>query len=363
MDILASPVSIGGLTLKNRLVFAPTSLGMDPERALAFLTRIAQGGTGLIILGDVSVIDGGFGYSVCRPADLDFFARLLEIAHRYDARVAAQLFVSDNPPGPRSAPQGGGRPAPEEALRLRNQAVSRYITDMPVADIDFLVESFGKAAVLLRQMGFDLVQIHGDRMCGAFLSPLLNRRTDEYGDGVENRTLFLRRCIGAVRRAEPGLPVDLKLPVRQQSPHYGNGGLAADELADAIPLIEQAGPDSYHVALADHGALRDTIPDANHPYFQQEGCFLPYVDALRPHTQKPICGVGRLQTPAFIRRQLESGRIQLAALCRQLIADPDWPSKALTGEEGQLRRCLYCNADCVGGLMRREGVHCIFDRE
>lgn len=362
MDILASPVSIGGLTLKNRLVFAPTSLGMNPERALDMLTRIAQGGVGLIILGDVSVVNGGFGYSVCRPADLDFFARLLEAAHRCGARVAAQLFVSDNPPCPRSAPAGGARPSPDEALRLRNEAVSRYITGLPACDIDSIVESFGKAASLLRHMGFDLMQIHGDRMCGGFLSLLLNRRIDEYGGSVENRTRFLRRCIEAVRRAEPGLPVDLKLPLRQQSPHYGNGGLLADELAEAMPLIEQAGPDSYHVTLADHGALRDTIPDASHPYFQEEGCFLPYADALRPYTQKPICGVGRLQTPGFIRRQLESGRIQLAALCRQLIADPDWPAKALAGDEGRIRHCLYCNADCVGGLMRREGVHCVYER-
>ena len=66
MDLLATPVAVGGLTLKNPIVFAPTSLGMPPKQALAKLTRIAQGGAGLIILGDVSTIEGGFGYSVCR---------------------------------------------------------------------------------------------------------------------------------------------------------------------------------------------------------------------------------------------------------------------------------------------------------
>ncbi len=358
MDLLATPVTVGGLTLKNPIVFAPTSLGMPPKQALAKLTRIAQGGAGLIILGDVSTIEGGFGYSVCRQSDLDFFHRLLKAVRPMGAKVSAQLFISGNPPG-LSKPVGL---SPEEARARRNQAIRDFVTEMPQSQMENWIDSFGKGAAVCQEIGFDMIQIHGDQLCGAFLSPLFNRREDEYGGDVQGRTLFLRRCIQAAQKAAPGLTIDLKLPVRQENPRYGNGGLRKDELPQAIPLIEQAGPDCYHITLANHGALSDTVPPTNHPYFQQEGCFLPFADMVRPYTQKPICGVGKLQTPDFIRQQLQSGRIQLAAMSRQLIADPDWPLKAL-GRETEIRRCVYCNADCLGGMTRRQGVHCIYDDE
>ncbi len=174
MDFLATPVAVGGLTLKNPIVFAPTSLGMPPEQALVKLIRIAQGGAGLIILGDVSTIDGGFGYSVCRQSDLDFFHRLLKAVRPMGAKVSAQLFISGNPPG-LSKPVGL---SPEEARARCNQAIRDFVTEMPQSQMENWIDSFGKGAAVCQEIGFDMIQIHGDQLCGAFLSPLFNRRED-----------------------------------------------------------------------------------------------------------------------------------------------------------------------------------------
>ena len=104
--------------------------------------------------------------------------------------------------------------------------------------------------------------------------------------------------------------------------------------------------------LADHAALTDTIPPASHPYFGAQGCFLKYCDEVRGLTD-----------PDFVEAQLKIGRIDCAAMSRALIADPDWPKKAAQGRAGEIRRCVRCNKECLGGMMAHRGVHCIYERK
>ena len=111
-------------------------------------------------------------------------------------------------------------------------------------------------------------------MCGSFSSTLYNHRQDEYGGSPENRARFAVEAVSAVRRSLPHIPIDFKLAVRQENPHYGNAGVLEEELDVFVPLLEQAGVTSFHVTLANHGSLTDTIPPASHPQFGAEGCFL-----------------------------------------------------------------------------------------
>lgn len=138
--------------------------------------------------------------------------------------------------------------------------------------------------------------------------------------------------------------------------------LGLSEEAQAARL-ERAGVTSFHVALADHSALTDTIPPANHPYFSAQGCFLPFCDAVRAITDLPICAVGGLNDPNFIEAQLQDGRMDCAAMSRQLIADPEWPNKVMGGRVDTIRHCVRCNQACLGGLMAHQGVHCIYERK
>ena len=94
---------------------------------------------------------------------------------------------------------------------------------MSKGKIQKIIAGFGKAAVLAKQAGFDMVQVHGDRMCGSFSSSIFNQRTDEYGGSAENRARFAMEAVSAVRAAVPGMPIDYKLAVRQEKPHFGNG--------------------------------------------------------------------------------------------------------------------------------------------
>ncbi len=365
-DTIRSPLNYGGLTLKNRVIFAPTSLGLPQEELLERLRKIAAGGCAMIIIGDVPVLPHGFGPSLYTKKGMAFYKSLADAVHPYGCKLCAQLHQSDSNfkamlkyvPGVLT-----GRISKAELRPLLNQQVGPYITGLPEEKVAEITDAFGKAAELAVQAGFDMVQVHGDRMCGSFSSAVFNGRTDRYGGSPANRARFGVDAVSAIRCRLPDLPIDYKLAVRQENPHYGNAGVLEEELPIFVPLLEEAGVTSFHVTLANHGELTDTIPPKNHPEFGAEGCFLKFCDQVRRLTTLPICGVGGLTDPDFVEEQLQSGRIDCAAMSRQLIADPEWPNKVCSGRTADLHRCVRCNKKCLGGMMTHQGVHCIYERK
>ena len=365
-ETINSPINYGGLPLKNRIIFAPTSLGLSLEEQTERLRRIAAGGCAMIIVGDVPVLPHGFGPSLYTKKGFAYYKTLADAVHQEGCKICAQLHQSDSNlkamlkyiPGVLTK-----RISMEELRPLLNQQVAPYITNLPVRKVQEITDAFGTAAELAMKAGFDMVQVHGDRMCGSFSSTLFNHRTDCYGGSPENRARFAVEAVTAIRRRLPEVPIDYKLAVRQEDPHYGNAGVLESELPIFVPLLEQAGVTSFHVTLANHGELSDTIPPRNHPEFGHQGCFLKFCDQVRQLTKLPICGVGGLTDPDFVEQQLCTGRIDCAAMSRQLTADPDWPQKVREGRCNEIHRCVRCNKECLGGMMAHRGVHCIYERK
>lgn len=365
-ETITSPLNYGGLILKNRIIFAPTSMGLPMEEQVAYLRRLAAGGCAMIIIGDVPVLPGKFGPSLYSKKGFAYYKAMVDAVHSEGCRICAQLHQSDsNLKGMLKYIPGvlTKKISMEELRPLLNQQVGPYITGLPVEKIHRITEAFGTAAEKAVEAGFDMVQVHGDRMCGSFSSSVFNHRTDAYGGSPENRARFAVEAVSAIRHRLPQLPIDYKLAVRQENPHYGNAGVLEEELPIFVPLLEQAGVTSFHVTLANHGELSDTIPPRNHPVFGDEGCFLKFCDQVRALSQLPICGVGGLGDPDFVEEQLQSGRIDCAAMSRQLIADPEWPRKVQEGRAGEIHRCVRCNKECLGGMMAHRGVHCIYERK
>lgn len=361
-DTIFSPIDLNGVTLKNRIIFAPTTLGLPEETLMAKIRQIAAGGCAMVIIGDVPVGRGG-PRSLHTSKGFAYYRKLCRIVHEQDCKICAQLHQSDSNframikyiPGVLTK-----HILPDDLRRLLNAETGSYISGLSAEKTASITASFGPAARLAKEAGFDMIQVHGDRMCGSFSSTVFNSRTDRYGISPENRARFSLEAVTAVRRALPDIPIDFKLAVRQENPHYGNAGVLLSELPVFVPLLAKAGVTSFHVTLANHSSLADTIPPADHPYFGKEGCFLPFCDEVRRFTDLPLCGVGGLTSPNFVEEQLAGGRIACAAMSRQLIADPDWPIKVQTGRTGEIRRCTRCNKNCLGGIQRHEGVHCIY---
>ena len=364
-ETIQTPFNYGGLTLKNRIIFAPTTFGLSDEDYFEKICRIAAGGCAMIIVGDVPVGKSHFGKSLFDKKGFAFYEKVIGIAHDNDCKVCAQLHQSDSNikamlkyvPGVLTK-----RISMQELRPLLNNEVAPYITNMPHKKVKEITSAFGTAAVLAKKAGFDMIQIHGDRMCGSFSSSIYNHRTDEYGGTAENRARFAVEAVSAVREKLPDMPIDYKLAVRQENPHYGNAGVIEDELKVSVPMLEKAGVTSFHVTLANHSDLENTIPPKNHPYFGEPGCFLKFCDEVRQYTNLPICGVGGLTDPDFVEKQLADGRIQCAAMSRQLLADPDWVNKLKNNQTDQIHRCVRCNKKCLGGLMQHQGTHCIYEK-
>lgn len=361
---LFSPINLGGLELKNRVIFAPTSMSLEGE-GLERLKRIAAGGCAMVIVGDVPVSKRG-PFTLHEKKGFEHYRAVCAAIHAGGALACAQLHQSDSnfKAMLKYIPALLAKRITADDLRAKlNAETGTYITGLSTDRVSEITASFGPAAVLAAEAGFDMVQVHGDRMCGSFSSAVYNARTDRYGGSVQNRTAFAVEAVSAVRRALPGIPIDYKLAVRQENPHYGNAGVLLEELPLFVPALERAGVSSFHVTLANHAALADTIPPSDHPYFAEEGCFLRYCDEVGKYATKPRCGVGGLTDPDFVEEQLAAGRIDCAAMSRQLLADPDWPRKAQEGRTAEIRRCIRCNRDCLGGIQAHRGVHCIYDKE
>ncbi|MEG1547463.1 MAG: NADH:flavin oxidoreductase [Clostridia bacterium] len=356
---IESPVVLGGLTLKNRIVLAPMSMEFGSEEYLQTIKRIADGGCAMMTIGDVSVAKKQYS-SIYNKDGVAYYQKLIAAAHENGCKISAQLYY------PEPTPKGLLRYIPDiltkkitkqELNLLRSGKVPPYINLITKKKINAITASFGEAAVLAKRAGFDMVQVHGDKLCGRFSSSIFNQRTDEYGGSAVKRAGFAVEVVSAIRKALADFPIDYKLAVRQENPHYGNAGVLLEELPEFIPLLEKAGVTSFHVTLGGYAALSDTLPPKDHPCFSEEGCFLRYCDEVRKYTSLPISGVGGLTTPGFIEAQLECGRIECAAMGRQLVADPEWPNKAFSGREQEIRHCIRCNRTCLADVK----AHCIFD--
>lgn len=261
-ETINSSVNYGGLELKNRIIFAPTTFGLSDEEYFEKIRRIAAGGCAMVIIGDVPVGKSMIEKSLFDKKGFAYYQKLTEIVHSYDCRICAQLHQSDSNmlamlkyvPGVLTK-----KISMQELRPLLNAEVAPYISKLSVKKIKKITDGFGKAAELAVKAGFDMVQVHGDRMCGSFSSTVFNKRTDEYGGSAENRARFAVEAVKAIRSRLPELPIDYKLAVRQEEPHYGNAGVLESELGVFVPMLVDAGVTSFHVALANHSSLEDTI--------------------------------------------------------------------------------------------------------
>ena len=179
MNKLFQPVQVGSLTLKNSIVFAPTSVGRE---GLDFYEKIAKGGASLIILPDISVIPSMLGApSLGSLQYADYFRKVVEICHRYDCKVSVQLFHPEyDVDYIGSLYRQRGKISSDEVHRLLAENMMAYADTLTTEQADAIVEKFAAAARNAREVGVDMIQIHGDRLIGSFSSALFNHRTDRY---------------------------------------------------------------------------------------------------------------------------------------------------------------------------------------
>jgi 2,4-dienoyl-CoA reductase (NADPH2) len=350
---LLSPVAIGSMRLKNRIVLSPmtTNYGNDDQtvsdRLIAFHEARAKGGVGLITV-EVCTVDVKEKYqpqSLTLGADdyIEGHRRLTDRLHQYGAKVQPQI----THPGPESLTWlyfGGQSVGPSVVLGASTSVPSRQLS---VEELDGIVEMYAQAARRAREAGYDGMELHaahGYMLLGTFLSPVRNIRQDEYGAGtIENRTRMLTRVL---RRIKAVAGTDFPITLRISGFERLAGGRASYDTARIAPILVEAGVDAFHVS----GGVSDrTVSEIVCGTEYPDGYNVPQAEAIKRAVDVPVMVVGRIHDPAYAERILQEDRADLIVMARPLLADPELPNKVASGRTAELRRCISCE-NCIDSM-------------
>jgi 2,4-dienoyl-CoA reductase-like NADH-dependent reductase (Old Yellow Enzyme family) len=363
VNVLFSPVTIGGMEVPNRVVMPPMTTRLaDPEgyvtdALVAYYKARALGGVGLITveMGSPERV-GRHRFRELGIYDERFLPglqRLVNALHDAGAVVSVQLghggsrarraVSGETPIAPSRIPTSVYEIEPDTVVP----------SEMSADRIEQTTLAFVEAARRAGRAGFDLVELHGAHgyLISQFMSPAENTRTDEYGGPLENRARFGLDILRRIKREVPGLPVVFRLGVEDFFP----GGLTFEEGLRVARWTQEAGVDALSITAGHYRSLPGAermIPPMAYP----EGTFLDFGAQVKAEVDVPVIGVGRLGNPAIARTAVESGNLDMVALGRTLIADPNWVRKARSG--ASLRRCLSCN-HCVNSMRSGARISCV----
>lgn len=344
---LFSPVKIGTVELKNRIIMAPmvtlmgTADGFMTEKERDYFMRRAIGGVALITVGDVLVVPN------VQPApvfdgiwDDKFISTWSAFArdiHDADAKLSIQLAHG----GCQSQPAfTGNQPvAPSAIVSPLSGKLTRELTK---GEIEELVEKFAEAALRARDAGVDMVEIQGAQgfLVHNFMTPLFNTRIDEYGGDVKGRVKFPIEIIKGVKeRAGSGFPVIFRMVASD----LVDGGLTIEDTKTMARMLAEAGADALHVTA---GAGVHIVHLCLPPVDAGRAPIIDLITQIKSVVDVPVIAVQRIIDPEQAEGILKQGEADIISLGRALICDPDWPRKAAEGNPEDIRRCIGCLQGC-----------------
>ena len=362
-NVILQPIEVGGQTFKNRIMFPPLTTGyekngMISEQDMGFYTRLAKGGVGYIVMGDVAPINS-FSPTpkLFDDSQIPAFKALADSVHAYGTKLGVQLF---HPEYDVDAINSLFMQKKFDEMRQRLHHDMMFFTDEVSEEMLMaIIDKMCACAVRAQKAGVDVIQIHGDRLNGCLCSTRMNHRTDKFGGSLENRVRFARMLTRAIRKAVPGMVIDYKLSI--VTPQRGKGGIdEADAVQFAQWLVED-GVDMFHVAQANHtGNMADTIPPMG---VQPYGFFVKIAGDIKKAVNVPVSAVGRIVDADMAARVIESGMADMVAVGRPLLADPDWGTKIAAGKACDIRRCISCNKGCTDAIQNRQFLSCVLNAE
>lgn len=344
---LFAPGLIGKMKMKNRIIMPPISTNLADEDGtvtdeLVFhYAERARGGVGLITMENVCV-DYPLGrHGAAQPRiDDDVFIpglrRLVDAVHEAGTLIAVELTHPGMNAEPCFTEEGQTPVAPSAVPRSKDGLLPRALSREEVMEV---VGKYVEAARRAKEAGFDAVELqacHG-LLINQFLSPLTNKRQDEYGGSRENRLRFLLEILDGIRLYLGDFPVMVRLVAEDLL----EGGLTLEDGRWFARRLEEAGADAIHPDFG-LGGKEKRLEPMPHP----QGWRAYLAEGIKKAVSIPVIAVGVIREPGVAEEILQAGKADFVALGRALIADAEWPNKALAGEEKSIRKCIGCN-ECV----------------
>ena len=388
-SILFSPIKIGKLTLAGRLIKTATAEtcanaeGFANQAHIDFYLPMAKGGTPLIVTGNIYVgLDGKSApgqLGVDHDDKVPALASLVDAVHAHGSKIFAQL----NHCGRQVVPRFAGTNDPVSASNVTELVTGTQPRPLQVDEIARLVKQYADAARRCQQAGFDGVQIHAANgyLQSQFLTPHTNRRTDDYGGGIEGRSKLLRDVVHAVKA---GCGADYPVMVKINGSDYLplRNGLKTDDLVDIACLLEKEGVDAIEVTVGHYESgfpmvrgtfmrcMRNMVQGSmrqlpwvrrwafrlfwpilallfNALFGRREGFNLAYASKFKAKLTIPVICVGGFRTRSVMEAAIENGGCDIVSAGRAFIADPLLYRHLRDDEPGP--QCVDCNA-CIGHL-------------
>lgn len=362
---LFSPISLGPLTLKNRVIMSGHSMkhgeadGTIGDRMVAYITARAAGGAAMVSLESIPVHESSHNFAEqirlfsddCLPG----LKRLADSVHAVGSKMSAILWhggpnVSHFGRGPALAPSAIPAPGTGEIAK----EISR-------AEIKSVIQGYADSAKRCLESGFDAIEVQtaSNYLLGSFLSPVLNRRTDEYGGSVENRQRLILEVLEAVKEAVGDtLAVGVRTSV---DPVYDDGSLECHSVSlDTTAALKNRGLIDWVSILNGSAYARGTsIPTMDLP----RAFMANHAETFKQKLDLPIIMAGRIREPSEAENLIVSGNVDVIAMARSWIAEPQWMAKVEAGLESRIRPCMSCNQGCLGFNLRDKPGTCVVNPE
>lgn len=354
---LFSPIKVGETVVKNRVFMPPISTnladkGYVTDALVAHYAAHAKGGVGLIVT-EVTTVEPTYIYlpgdmSIHDDSFIPGWKKLTEAVHQYDCKILPQLFhpaymAFPIPGTPRLiAPSNVGPYYAKEAPR-----------SVTKEELKVIIKQFGEAALRVKTAGADGVEIHAAHahgLLGGFLSPLYNKRTDEYGGDISCRLRLTLEVIEEVRKM---CGKDFIIDVRISGDEYTDGGLNINDMIYVSKTLEKAGVDMLHVSGGTTIARGSSIPAPG----TKMGSHALLSEEIKKHVSIPVATVGRITEPWIADELIANDKADICMIGRANLCDAEFVNKAMSGHVEDIRPCIGC-LRCLTGIMFGKRVSC-----
>lgn len=354
---LFSPIKVGETVVKNRVFMPPISTnladkGYVTDVLVAHYAARAKGGVGLIVT-EVTTVEPTYIYlpgdmSIHDDSFIPGWKKLTEAVHQHDCKILPQLFhpaymAFPIPGTPRLiAPSNVGPYYAKEAPR-----------SVTKEELKVIIKQFGEAALRVKTAGADGVEIHAAHahgLLGGFLSPLYNKRTDEYGGDISCRLRLTLEVIEEVRKM---CGKDFIIDVRISGDEYTDGGLNINDMIYVSKTLEKAGVDMLHVSGGTTIARGSSIPAPG----TKMGSHALLSEEIKKHVSIPVATVGRITEPWIADELIANDKADICMMGRANLCDAEFVNKAMDGHVEDIRPCIGC-LRCLTGIMFGKRVSC-----
>lgn len=338
LNWLFAPIKVGNLELKNRIVMAPMGTRFSPDGYLTqqmkdYYVERARGGVGLIIV--ESCYPCVYRSKNLCLTEEKFVAKLrglVDAIHETESKVALQM-------NPYRGVQDEVEPISASDVPSPTGVKPRPIT---VKEIEMFETKFAEGAERAKRAGFDAIEIHGASgyLIQQFLSPLTNKRTDEYGGDHKRRMRFALEILECTKeKIGRQFPIWFRIPGSE----YLEGGITLKDAQVYAKMLEDAGVDAHDITAGHAWIVERLIP----PMFFSSGCYVHLAEGIKKVVKKPVMIAGRITDVVLADKIVAEGKADLISMGRALLADPELPKKALEGRIDDIRKCVGCLQGCI----------------